>query len=119
MKGLFDWMQRESSGSVDVQELNRGTEPAGEEPSLLQEENAFSLVLSWTVRWHSMPGDVEAVAAMALDRFSEPSIDGRAFPHFPSSCEGYGKGCGAAVFSSGAWAILSCVGCSVVESSEE
>lgn len=51
-----------------------------------------------SVGWGAEPGEVDAVAAMAREKFPEPPIDGRAFPHFSTFCAGYGKGCGACRF---------------------
>ena len=48
--------------------------------------------------WGTEPGEVDEVGAKAQERFREPPIDGRAFPHFPTFCAGYGKGCGACRF---------------------
>lgn len=51
-----------------------------------------------SVDWGAEPGEVDAVAAMAREKFPEPPIDGRAFPHFSTFCAGYGKGCWACRF---------------------
>lgn len=87
-----------------------GDEPKEESPSLCPEneetrlsvapvtEDAEDTVSHETETWGDVPGEVDVVAAVAREKFPEPPIDGRAFPHFPTFCDGYGKGCGACRF---------------------
>lgn len=67
-------------------------------PEQVEEPKAAAVEVVSTVEdvaagWGMLPGEVDAVADMARDRFPEPPINGRAFPHFPTFCAGYGKGC--------------------------
>ena len=78
-----------------------GDEPKEESPSPCpeKEETRLSVAPVASVEgWNAESGEVDAVAAMAREKFPEPPIDGRAFPHFSTFCAGYGKGCGACRF---------------------
>lgn len=67
-------------------------------PEQVEELKAVAVEVVSTVEavaagWGTLPGEVDVVADMARDRFPKPPINGRAFPHFPTFCAGYGKGC--------------------------
>lgn len=98
LEGLGIWEAAEESAIA--QNPTRGTEPAKVKASSLPEKKTSPGVIGEAVAmgWGAESGEVDVVAAMVREQFPEPPIDGRAFPHFPTFCAGYGKGCGACRF---------------------
>lgn len=90
---------------TNLKEAQQGEAPAAVEPSPMPEpveepkaDASGVVITAVSMGWGVEPGEVDAVAAMARERFPEPPIDGRAFPYFPTFCAGYGEGCGACRF---------------------
>lgn len=98
LEGLGIWETAEESAIA--QNPTRGTEPAKVKASSLPEDKISPGIIgeAVSVGWGAEHGEVDVVAAVAREKFPEPPIDGRAFPHFPTFCDGYGKGCGACRF---------------------
>lgn len=93
--------EQDGKREADEQAQNRAA-PAKVKDSPLPEQvekpkaaavEVVSTVEAVAAGWGMLPGEVDVVADMAWDRFPGPPIDGRAFPHFPTFCAGYGKGC--------------------------
>ena len=101
MKKLFGWMQSKRQARAEIPAAEKKEPPAKVETSTLpepvdeQKANAGEVV---AMGWGTEPGEVAEVGAKARTQFHEPPTDRRGFPHFPTFCKGYGKGCGACRF---------------------